>query len=71
VEAINKLLDERTLDYEVLLGVGVAEQIDAFERLDRIIGNAESRRIAALRELERRRTTLRGPDVPRLRAPAE
>jgi hypothetical protein len=46
------------LTMDAVVAQALLADIDSFERIDRMVMNAEARRNAALRELERHRTTL-------------
>jgi hypothetical protein len=58
IEDVNRLLALEGLNVENVAVVALSAEIESFERIDRLIMNAEARRNAALRELERHRTTL-------------
>lgn len=58
VEAVKKQLASKGLTLENVAARALSAQIESFERIDRIVMNAEARRNAALRELERHRDTL-------------
>jgi hypothetical protein len=58
VKKVDKLLTSKRLTMELAVARALSANIDSFERIDRMVMNAEARRNAALRELERRRTSL-------------
>jgi ActR/RegA family two-component response regulator len=58
VEEVKKQLASKGLTLENVAARALSAQIESFERIDRIVMNAEARRNAALRELERHRDTL-------------
>jgi hypothetical protein len=60
-EAVNKVDEQLAamgLSIEAAIAHALARRIDHFERIDRMIMNAELRRNAALREVERHRSSL-------------
>jgi hypothetical protein len=58
VKAIKSFLMDVGVDVEEIIAWTYAEKIGDFEKIDRLIAMAESRRNLALRELERRRESL-------------
>jgi dephospho-CoA kinase len=52
------LLHKAGLDEDAIAAQTLAVDIDVFERLDRLIAQAEARRNAVLREIDRRRETV-------------
>jgi hypothetical protein len=55
VQEVNQQLAKMDANGETLSAFALVAMIDEFERLDRMIANAESRRNATLREIERHR----------------
>jgi ActR/RegA family two-component response regulator len=55
---VERRLASKGLTVENVAAEALSARIDDFERIDRMIMNAEVRRNAALRELEQHRTTL-------------
>ncbi|MFL6796105.1 MAG: hypothetical protein ACJ8F3_01690 [Xanthobacteraceae bacterium] len=55
---VTQLLDAQGLTISSVLGDGCTDNLESIERLDQLCAVAESRRNAALRELERRRAAL-------------
>jgi hypothetical protein len=58
IEAVDKQLASKGLTVENVAAQALFAEVESFERIDRMVMNAEARRNAALRELERRRMTL-------------
>lgn len=58
IEEVNEQLSSKGLTLEHIAALALSARIEDFERIDRMIMNAEARRNAALRELERHRETL-------------
>jgi hypothetical protein len=58
IEEVNEQLASKGLTVEDVTARALSAEIENFERIDRMVMNAEARRIAALRELERHRMTL-------------
>jgi hypothetical protein len=56
IEEVDKQLASKGLTLENVAAQALSAQIESFERIDRMIMNAEARRNAAWRELERHRT---------------
>lgn len=57
-QKVDKLLNDAGLSFDVVLAEGLAAKLDDIERFDQRIVSAESRRNAALRELNRHRDTV-------------
>jgi hypothetical protein len=58
IEEVNEQLASKGLTVEDVTAQALSAEIENFERIDRMVMNAEARRNAALRELERHRMTL-------------
>jgi hypothetical protein len=58
VKFIDELLAAAGLSIESLLVKALPKELDFIERIDRLITNAENRRDASLREIDRRRAVL-------------
>jgi len=58
VEFIDKLLAAAGRNFHSLTAQALAQELDCIERIDRLITNAENRRDASLREIDRRRAVL-------------
>jgi uncharacterized protein YdiU (UPF0061 family) len=58
IEEVNEQLASKGLTVEDVTARALSAEIENFERIDRMVMNAEARRNAALRELERHRMTL-------------
>jgi hypothetical protein len=58
IEEVNEQLASKGLTVEDVTARALSAEIENFERMDRMVMNAEARRNAALRELERHRMTL-------------
>jgi predicted phage tail protein len=58
IEEVNEQLASKGLTIEDVTARALSAEIENFERIDRMVMNAEARRNAALRELERHRMTL-------------
>jgi hypothetical protein len=58
VAKIQELLTDAGVSMDAFMAKALAEKIDAIERIDRLTAVAESRRNAALREIDRRRVVL-------------
>jgi hypothetical protein len=58
IEEVNEQLASKGLTIEDVTAQALSAEIENFERIDRMVMNAEARRNAALRELERHRMTL-------------
>ena len=58
VKQLDKKLTSEGLSIEAPIAHVLASRIDQFERIDRMIMNAEARRNAALREIDRHRASL-------------
>ena len=58
IKLINQLLASAGSGIDALMAQALAEQLDNFEQIDRLITIAETRRNAALRETDRRRAAL-------------
>jgi hypothetical protein len=58
VKWVDKLLAAAGVNIESLMVKALANELDLIERIDRLITNAESRRDASLREIDRRRAVL-------------
>ena len=58
VKEVNALLKQAGLDQEAIAAQTLAAKLDAFERIDRMIMQTESRRNAVLREVDRHRDVL-------------
>jgi len=58
VKEVNKHLTRMGWTIDTVAAHSFSNRIDTFERIDRMFTNAEARRNAALREIERHRTTL-------------
>jgi hypothetical protein len=58
IEQVNSLLASAHLTIDAVLGQALAQNIETFERIDRMIANAETRRNSVLREIDCRRATL-------------
>jgi hypothetical protein len=61
IEEVNKQLSSKGLTLENVAALALSARIEDFERIDRMIMNAEARRNDALRELKRHCTTLAEP----------
>jgi hypothetical protein len=57
IEEVNEQLASKGLTVEDVTAQALSAEIENFERIDRMVMNAEARRNAALRELERHRMT--------------
>ena len=66
-EQVDKFLNDRGLTLEAITAQTLSKKLDDFERIDRIIANAEARRHVVLREIDRHRAAV----AARLRAVAE
>jgi hypothetical protein len=58
VKKVDKLLASKRLSMDLAVARALTANIDSFERIDRMVMNAETRRNAVLRELERHRANL-------------
>ena len=58
VKKVDKLLTSKRLTMDLAVARALSANIDSFERIDRMVMNAEARRNAALRELERHRASV-------------
>jgi len=58
VKKVDKLLTSKRLTMDLAIARALSANVDSFERIDRMAMNAEARRNAALRELERHRASL-------------
>lgn len=58
-EEVEQLLDDAELTMDAVIAQTLSENIDAFERIDRMAINADARRHVALREIDRRREAVR------------
>jgi hypothetical protein len=58
VAKIQELLTDAGVSMDAFMAKALAEKIDVIERIDRLTAVAESRRNAALREIDRRRVVL-------------
>ena len=58
IKEVDKLLASMGLTIDAVVARALSVNIDSVERIDRMIMNAEARRNAALREMERHRATL-------------
>ena len=58
IKEVDKLLVSMGLTMDAVVAQALLADIDSFERIDRMVMNVEARRNAALREMERHRTTL-------------
>ena len=67
VKQVGKFLQRRGLDAETITATSLVRNLSEIERIERMIGSAEARRDAVLRDLERRRESI----ARRLRRVAE
>jgi hypothetical protein len=58
IEKVDKLLAKAGLTMDGVMAETLAVKLDAFDRIERLIGTAEKRYAAALHEIERHRETL-------------
>jgi hypothetical protein len=58
VKKVDALLQQAGLDQEAIAAQTLAVKLDAFERIDRMIMQAEARRNVILREIDRHRDVL-------------
>jgi hypothetical protein len=58
VKHVNKLIKSMGLTFEAVAARALSNNIEAFEKIDRMIMNAEARRNAALRESDRHRASV-------------
>jgi hypothetical protein len=61
VNLVDELLTDAGVNMNGLMAHALADELDAIERIDRLISIAESRRNASLQEIERRRAVLGEP----------
>ena len=58
IKKVDELLASKRLTMDLAVARALSANIDSFERIDRMVMNAEARRNAALRELERHRASV-------------
>jgi hypothetical protein len=65
-EEVEELLTAAGLDWEAIFALAMALQIDAVERIDRMLKQTEARRDAVLRQLDYRRISLGRPPLGKI-----